>query len=90
MWSASQKYGSFQSSALTAASAAWRCEEGLGADDRVFAVRLVPDGNDLDAALQSLDAGLQLCFGLVSEPVAGSYGILVEHSMLCLAITFLS
>ncbi len=28
MWSASQKYGSFQARALTAASAAWRTEEG--------------------------------------------------------------
>ena len=39
--------------------------EGLSADDHVFAVRLVPHGNDLDATLESLDAGLQLRFGLV-------------------------
>ena len=55
---------------------------GLGADDGVLAVRLVPHGNDLDAAVERLYAGLQLRLGLVSEAVAGSDGIFVKHQML--------
>src|ERR1700704_194821 len=81
MWSASQKYGSSQCSARTAASAARRTGQGLGADDRVLTVRLVPHRNHLDAVLQSLHTGLQLRFGLVREPVSNTDGILGELQM---------
>src|SRR5260221_11486039 len=48
---------------------------GLGADDHVLAVGLVPDGDDFDTVGEGLDAGLQLGLGLVGEAVAGAYGI---------------
>jgi hypothetical protein len=51
---------------------------GLGANDSVLAVRLIPYRNHLDAVLQRLHASLQLSFGLVHEPVPGPNGILAE------------
>src|SRR5579863_5789555 len=44
----------------------------LRTDDQVFAVRLVPDGNDLNALGERLAAGFELGLGLVGEAVAGS------------------
>jgi hypothetical protein len=44
----------------------------------VFAVRLVPDGNNFNTACKSLHAGLQLGLSLMRESVAGSNGILAE------------
>ncbi len=55
---------------------------GLGADDRMLAVRFVPYGYNFDTAIQSHNAGLQLCLGLVREPIPGSYGILSEFQTL--------
>jgi hypothetical protein len=50
-----------------------RCGTGrarLGADDRVLAVRLVPDGDDFNTLLQRLTARLQLGASLVGEAIA--------------------
>src|SRR5579884_3691122 len=43
---------------------------GLGADNRVFPVRLIPNRDDLDTLLGRQNAGTQLRFGLMSEPVS--------------------
>jgi hypothetical protein len=51
---------------------------GLGADDVVLAVGFVPDGNDFDAVVRGLDAGLELGFRLMSEAVAHADGELAE------------
>ena len=61
---------------------------GLGANDCVLAVRLVPYRNHLDAVLQSLHASLQLRFGLVREPVPGPNGILAELKPLFATFNF--
>jgi hypothetical protein len=39
----------------------------------MFAVRLVPDGNDLDARFESLNAGLQLGLRLMRKAISGAY-----------------
>jgi hypothetical protein len=48
----------------------------------MLAVRFVPYGYNFDTAIQSHNAGLQLCLGLVREPIPGSYGILSEFQTL--------
>ena len=47
---------------------------GFGADDDVLAIRFVPDGNDVDAALRRHHARPQLRLGLVREAVADAEG----------------
>ena len=51
----------------------------LGADDRVLAVRLVPDRDDLDALLGGQHAGPQLRLRLVREPIADADGVFGER-----------
>ena len=46
----------------------------LGADERVFAVGFVPDGNEFCAEFSRLNAGLQLRPALMSKPVAHAKG----------------
>ena len=53
------------------------------ADDGVFAIRLVPDGNDGCAVLRGHDAGLQLRLGLVREAVADAEGEFVQGKHDC-------
>ena len=50
----------------------------FGADDVVFAIRFVPNGNHFDTALKSLGAGLKLRLGLMSKPVSSPDGKFVQ------------
>ncbi len=51
---------------------------GIGTDDGVLPVGLVPYRNNLYSRAGSQDAGLELRFGLMREAVADSYGIFLR------------
>ena len=94
MWSASTKYGPVQPRARTARVGLGPNVGRAAAHDRVLAVRLVPDGSDVDALAAGQDQRIELGRPLMGETVANAHRIrgncMKEDSSICRAIFYVA
>ncbi len=74
MWSASRRYSPVPAEVFDGDVSGVAGGLGLGADDFVLAVGLIPGGADVDAEFFGGDKGLELGVGAVGEAIADAEG----------------